>query len=253
MLAQHTIERLHQLRLKGMAEALQNQARTLEFSGLTFDEQVGILVDCEYTYRQNRRLARLLTESRLKMPACIEDIDCQQPRGLDSSLIRDLSACYWIESRLNVLITRPSGVGKSFLACSLGNTACRHGIKTRYYRLSLLLSELSIARGDGSYSKFLGQISKFELLILDDWALAPFSPDQARDLLEIIDARTETGSLIIASQIPFENWHETLPDPTLADAILDRVAHNSYKIQLKGESMRKIGAGNKLTRGRKID
>lgn len=253
MLAQHTIERLRQLRLKGMAEALQNQARSLEFIGLTFEEQIGILIDCEYTHRQNRRLARLLTDARLKLPACIEDIDYQQSRGLDRSLIRDLSSCYWIESHLHVLITGPSGVGKSYLACALGNAACRHGLKTRYYRLSLLFSELAIARGDGSYSKMLNHLSRYDLLILDDWALSSFSLDQSRDLLEIVESRNEKGSLLIASQIPIDSWYQALPDPTLADAILDRIVHTSYKILLTGESMRKIGAGKRLSKGRQTD
>ena len=253
MLAQHTIERLRQLRLKGMAEALQNQARSLEFIGLTFEEQIGILVDCEYTHRQNKRLARLITDARLKFPACLEDIDYQQSRGLDRSLIRDLSSCYWIESRLHVLITGPSGVGNSFLASALGNAACRNGMKTRYYRLSLLLSELAIARGDGSYSKMLNHLSKYDLLILDDWALSSFSMEQSRDLLEIVESRNEKGSLLITSQLPIDSWHQTLPDPTLADAILDRIAHTSYKILLAGESMRKIRAGDKLSKGRKTD
>ena len=242
MLNQQTIARLNQLRLHGMAEALSNQPGNPDYQELSFEERLGMIVDFEHTYRQNRRMARLITQARLKLPACMEDIDYQQSRGLDRALIRTLSSCQWIESNLNVLITGPAGVGKTFLACALAQAACRQGMSARYYRVSLLLTELAMARGDGTFTRLLRQLSKFNLLVLDDWALAPFPPEQARDLLEILDDRSETSSVIIASQIPMEHWHQSLPDPTLADAILDRIAHNSHRITLKGESMRKIGA-----------
>lgn len=251
MLNQHTIERLNQMHLRGMAEALVNHSKNADFQGLSFEERLGMLVDYEYTFRQNRRLARLLAQARLKLSACLEDLDYQHPRGIERTLIRDLSTCQWIESHLNVLITGPSGVGKTYLACALAHTACRHGLNARYYRVSALLSELTSTKGDGTYLRFLKQLSNFKLLILDDWALAPFSPDQARDMLEVIDARSNSGSLIINSQLPLDTWHQNLPDPTLADAILDRIMHNSYRISLKGESMRKVQASKKLTNARK--
>jgi DNA replication protein DnaC len=251
MLNQHTIERLNQMHLKGMAEALLNHLKNSDFQELSFEERLGLLVDYEYTFRQNRRLARLLAQARLKLPACLEDLDYQHPREIDRTLIRDLSTCQWIESHLNVLITGPSGVGKTYLACALASTACRYGLSARYYRVSALLSELASSKGDGTYLRFLKQLSNFNLLILDDWALAPFSPDQARDMLEVIDARNNTGSMVINSQLPLDTWYQNLPDPTLADAILDRIMHNSYRIPLKGESMRKVEASKKLSNARK--
>lgn len=250
MLNHHTAARLQKMNLKGMAEAYLSHSKNPEFQGLSFDERFGMLVDFEYTYRQNRRLARLLSRAQLKVPACLEDVDYSIPRGLDSSLVRELSTCQWIDSRLNVLVTGPTGMGKTFLACALANAACRHGLSSRYYRVSLLLSELTMARGDGSFMRLLRQLSKYDLLILDDWALAPFTPDQARDLLEVIDARTDAKSMVIASQIPMNDWHKSLPDPTLADAILDRIMHNSHRITLKGDSVRRNEGKKKLAASR---
>lgn len=250
MLNQHTAARLHKMNLKGMAEALQNQSQKIDFQSLSFDERFGLLVDYEYTYRQNRRLARLLSRAQLKTPACLEDIDYNIPRGLDKNLIRELSTCQWIDSKLNVLITGPTGMGKTWLACALANAACRQGFSARYYRVSLLLSELTMARGDGSFMRLIRQLAQYDLVILDDWALAPFTTDQARDLLEVIDARTDTKSMVIASQIPMNDWHRSLPDPTLADAILDRIMHNSHRIPLSGDSVRRIEGKKKIAASR---
>ncbi len=243
MLTRQTVETLRRLRLTGMAEAFLNQAAHPDTQTLSFEERFGLLVDYEWTYRENRRLARLLKEARLRLQACPEDIDYQQPRGLDRGLLRSLSACEWVNSRQNVLITGPTGVGKTFLACALANGACRRGFTARYWRLPRLLSELAAARGDGSYSRLLTQLAKIDLLVLDDWGIVPLADTQCRDLLEVIDDRSQTRSTVVASQLPLEHWHAAFPDPTMADAILDRLVHNAHKLFLKGESMRKIKPG----------
>jgi len=240
MLNNHTVERLREMRLRGMAEALLDQNNNSNIQSYTFEERLGLLVDHEYISRKNRRLARLLKQAKLRLPASMEDIDYQHYHGLDRALLRTLSTCEWITSHLNCLITGATGTGKTYLSCALANAACRHGLSARYYRVSSLLTELTAARGDGSYSRLIHQLSNYDLLVMDDWGLAPFKDFQGHDLLDVIEERSGRGSLIIASQLPFENWHETLPDPTLADAIMDRIIHNSYRISLKGESMRKV-------------
>ncbi len=240
MLTQQTIDRLHQMRLSGMAEAFLVQLQNPDYQGLSFEERFGLLVDHEWTYRQNRRLARLLREAKLRLSACLEDVDYHHPRDLDRSLLRSLSSGDWIRARQNVLITGPTGVGKTYLACALAHAACRQGFRARYYRLPRLLAELAIARGDGSYPKVLHHLARIDLLVLDDWGIAPFTDAQSRDLLEVLEDRVQARSTIVASQLPIEHWHGLLPDPTVADAILDRLVHNAYKIALKGESMRKV-------------
>lgn len=183
----------------------------------------GLLVDQEYTYRTNRRLARHLKEAKLRMSACMEDIDYRHPRGLDRVVVRSLATCEWLRTHQNVAITGPTGVGKSFLASALANAACRQGFSARYYRVPRLLSELAIAKGDGSFPKLLTQLARIHLLVLDDWALTPMGPVEARDMLEVIDDRYQTLSTIVATQLPIEQWHETIADPSVADAILDRL------------------------------
>jgi DNA replication protein DnaC len=246
MLKQQTIERLREMRLKGMAEALLEQNRTPEIDSYTFEERLGLLVDHEYICRQNRRLARLLQQAKLRLPASLEDIDYQQCRCLDRALLRSLASCEWIRSHLNCLITGATGTGKTYLICALANAACRNDLSTRYYRVSNLLLELTAARGDGSYSRLIHQLSSYDLLVMDDWALAPFKDFEGHDLLEVIEERSGRGSLIIASQLPVENCHEALPDSTLADAVMDRIIHNSYRIPLQGPSMRKVTASKQL-------
>lgn len=239
MLNQQTVDRLHQMRLRGMAECLNSQSQNPDINGFSFEERFGLIVEYEWTYRQNILLSRLLKKAQLRLPACIEDIDYQKPRSLDKGLFKSLSNCQWIRSRQNVLITGPTGVGKTFIACALANAACRQGLSARYYRTPRLLTELTIARGDGSYHRLLGKIAKIDLLILDDWGLAPFTDVQGRDLLEVIDDRSQARSTVIASQLPLDHWHAALTDPTLADAILDRLVHNAHKITINGPSMRK--------------
>jgi len=239
MLNQQTVDRLHQMRLKGMAECFANQLKNPDINDLSFEERFGLVVEYEWTYRQNLLLSRLLKKARLRLPACMEDIDYQNPRGLDKGFFKSLATCQWVKFHQNVLLTGPTGVGKTFVACALANAACRQGFSARYYRTPRLLTDLAIARGDGSYHRLLGRIAKIDVLVLDDWGLAPFTDIQGRDLLEVIDDRSQVRSTVIASQLPLDHWHAALSDPTLADAVLDRLVHNAHKIVMKGESMRK--------------
>ena len=240
MLNRQTVERLHEMRLFGMAEAFARQLERPDSAELSFEERFGLLVEYEWTYRQNQRLARLLRQARLRLPACLEDIDYRYPRGLDRGLLKSLGTCQWIHQRQNVLITGPTGVGKTFIACALANAACRQGLSARYYRTPRLLQDLALARGDGTYPRVPGQLARISLLVLDDWGLAPVSETQARDLLEVIDDRYNVTSTIVVSQVPLEHWHGLLPDPTIAEAVLDRLLHNAFRIALRGESMRKV-------------
>lgn len=239
MLTIPTLEKLRELRLDGMARAFEEQMASSEFKDLSFEERIGLLVDRELTARNNRRLRTRLKKARLRQAACVEDIDYQHPRGLDKSLMKSLATCQWVSEKLNVLITGPTGVGKSFITCALGHRACLEGYRVFYARASRLFGELLLARGDGRYGKLMHTIAKSHLLIIDDWGLSVLTEQEQRDLLEILEDRHGISSTIIASQIPVEKWHEVIGNPTLADAILDRLIHNAYKINLKGESMRK--------------
>jgi len=239
MLTQHTLQRLRRLKLDGMAAAFEQQMTQSTHAELSFEERFGLLVDRELTSRDNRRLARLLKAAKLKFNACVEDIDYRHPRGLQRSQMASLITGDWVRQRQNVLITGLTGCGKTWLACALANQACRQGMSTFYVRTTRLLEDLRIAHADGSYAKKLAQLAKLELLILDDFGLQKLSRAQAQDLLELIDDRHGARSLIITSQLSTDHWHDTLGDPTLADAILDRVLHNAHKILLDGESMRK--------------
>lgn len=239
MLTQHTLQRLRRLKLDGMATAFEQQLTQSTHAELSFEERFGLLVDRELTSRDNRRLARLLKAAKLKYNACVEDIDYRHPRGLQRSQMASLITGDWVRQRQHVLITGLTGCGKTWLACALANQACRQGLSAFYVRTSRLLEDLRIAHADGSYPKKLAQLAKIELLILDDWGLQRLNRAQAQDLFELIDDRHGARALLITSQLPIENWHETLGDPTLADAMLDRVLQNAHKIMLDGESMRK--------------
>ncbi len=242
MLSHQTLQTLRDLRLTGMAETYETQLRDPQVQTLSFDERLGLLADQEWNRRQSRRLARRLQEAKLPLAATVEDIDYTVPRGLDRALIRTLAEGRWLHEHLSTLITGPAGVGKTFVASALGNAACRQGCTARYYRVSRLLAELGIAKADGSYPRTLARLAKTDLLLLDEWGLVPLSVTDARELLEVIDDRCTTRATLIASQLPVDAWHRTIPDPSLADALLDRIVHTAHKIALRGESMRKLRA-----------
>jgi DNA replication protein DnaC len=239
MLNHPTLDKLQDLRFTGMVKALTEQMALPDIDELSFEERLGLLVDREVTEREDRRLTTRLRQAKLKQNACIEDIDFKQSRGLDKSLILDLAQCQWIKKHLNLLITGPTGVGKTWVACALAQKACREGFTSLYLRLPRLLQELPIAKGDGTYTRLMNRLAKVDVLILDDWGLSKLIAEQRRDLLEILEDRHDIRSTIVTSQLPLDQWHHIIGDPTLADAILDRLVHNAYKINLKGESMRK--------------
>lgn len=239
MLNHPTLDKLQTLRFVGMAKALSEQMASPDIEQLSFEERLGLLIDREITEREDRRLYTRLRQAKLKHDACMEDIDYRHPRQLDQSLMRDLVRCQWVKKHLNILIMGPTGVGKTWIACALAHRACCEGYRALYLRLPRLLEALPIAKGDGSYAKLLTRLAKVDLLILDDWGLSPLKAEQRRDLLEIVEDRHDRRSTIVTSQLPVDQWHDMIGDSTLADAILDRLVHNAYKISLKGESMRK--------------
>lgn len=238
MLNYPTLEKLRALQLTGMANALEEQLNK-PLPDLDFESRLAILVEQEWVVRENRRLKRRLQQAKLQQSACIEDINYEKSRGLIKAKIIELSRCQWIRQRLNLFITGSTGCGKTYLACALAHRACLDGLTSRYYRLPRLWSALKVARADGTYPQLLAQLAKIDLLLLDDWGLVAPDIEQRRDLLEILDDRYQKRSTIITSQLPVIHWHEHLNDATLADAILDRLLHNSIRLELKGESMRK--------------
>jgi DNA replication protein DnaC len=239
MLKHPTLDGLQTLKLTGMAAALADQMATPDIDELAFEERLGLLVDREITERENRRLTSRLRRARLRHVAALEDIDYRNPRGLDKGLIQSLATCQWAKEHLNILITGPTGVGKTWLACALAHKACREGYTVMYLRLARLLGDMVIAKGDGRYPKLLATLAKVDVLLLDDWGLMKLNAENRRDLLEVLEDRHGRRSTIATSQLPIEEWHAVIGDPTLADAILDRLVHNAYKINLRGESMRK--------------
>jgi DNA replication protein DnaC len=240
MMMEHTLETLKALRLTGMLAAFEEQQASSAAASLSFEERFAMLVDCEQTWRENRRVGRLLRDARLKSTqACLEDIRFGSGRKLDKPMIASLGSCQWIRAHQNLLITGATGCGKTWLACALGNAACRQGLSVTYVRTPRLFEELRIAHGDGSFARRLAALAKTDLLILDDWGLAPLGQPERNDLLEILDDRVGNRSTLITSQLPVEHWHAYLNDPTLADAILDRIIHAAHKITLAGESLRK--------------
>ena len=239
MLVHPTLDKLESLRLAGMVKAFKEQMEMADISDMTFEERLGLLADREAADRETRRLKTRLRKAKLRQNACIEDIDFRHPRGLDKSLITRLADCEWIKKHQNIIITGPTGVGKSYLACAFAQKACREGYTTVYLRISRLFEDLSLAKGDGRYIKMLTAFAKTDLLVLDDYGLAKLNQEQRHDLLEILEDRHGLKSVLVTSQLPLEHWHEQIGDPTLADAILDRLIHNAHKIHLKGGSMRK--------------
>jgi DNA replication protein DnaC len=239
MLIQQTREHLHTLRLTGMLQALDEQLEQPAMAELSFEERLAILVDREVLYRENRRLERLLRAAKLRVSACVEDINYRHPRGLEKPRMASLIALEWIRQSLNLCLTGPTGSGKTWLACAFGNEACRRGFSVRYLRLPRLFEMLRISHGDGSYTKLMNQLLKTDLLILDDWGIQKVSAAQRNDLMEVIEDRHGRRSTLIASQLPTDHWHEYIGEATIADAILDRLLHGAHRINLTGESMRK--------------
>ena len=238
MLHQRTLTTLKNLKLPGMAAAFEEQLSQSASHSLAFDDRFGLIVDREASHRDNQRLGRLLKNARLKHPACVEEIDYRPGRGLDKAVMANLIGCEWIRQAQNLILTGATGCGKTWLACALAHQACRQGLSALYTRTSRLMEEMKLAHADGSFRRRLSQIAKVDLLILDDWGLSTMTPSERPDLLELIDDRTRKSTLI-TSQIPIHAWHDVIGEPTLADAILDRIVHRAHPIEMTGDSMRK--------------
>jgi DNA replication protein DnaC len=234
-----TIDRLHELGLTGMANSLRDLATNPESRALDHIEWLGILLEHEMTLRQQKRFEARARTAKLRHLASVEDVDYRAVRGLDRTLFRKLASCDWVREHRHCLLSGPCGVGKSWLACALGYKACRDNLSVLYQRVPRLFAALALARGDGRYAKLMRQLGRVDLLILDDWGPEPLLAEQQRDLLEIVEDRYNAGSLIITSQLPIARWYEMVGNPTLADAILDRIVHGAYRIELSGESLRK--------------
>lgn len=242
MLNNPTLTQLEQLGLGGMAAALRDQEHLPQIDDLSFEDRLALMVEREVSDRADRRLQRRLRQASLRQSACLADIDYRARRGLDKRLVLALSSCEWVRCHQNIVITGATGVGKSFIACALAHTACLEGYAALYHRLPRLLEELQIARGDGRYLKLIKQLSRVDVLVLDDWGLVRLTTSQQTDLLELIDDRHQRRSTVVTGQLPVAHWHEAMADPTLADAIVDRLVHTAHHITLKGESMRKRSA-----------
>lgn len=246
MLNHPTLDQLHALRLDGMAKAFEEQLQMPDLGDLCFEDRLGLLIDREVTVRNDRRLRTRLRQAKLRQAgACIEDVDFRIKRDLDRKLFLSLASCDWIRQHRNVLITGPTGIGKTYLACALAQKACREGYTVRYLRLGRFFEELMLAHADGRYPKLMSNLARTDLLVLDDWGLAPLSDTDRRELLEILEDRYELRSTMVTSQLPIATWHEAIAQPTLADAILDRLVHNAYPLELQGESIRRKQARKK--------
>ena len=239
MLTHPTIETLRTLKFTGMLKGYLEQCDDPDCQALTFEERFGLLVDREAVERDSRRMAARLRQAKLRLDAAVEDIDYRHPRGLDKRVITALACGDWIRQHHNCILTGPTGAGKTYLACALGNKACREGYSVRYHRAPRLFQDIARAKGDGRYPRLMNALAKTDLLILDDWGTAPLTDEQRTDLFELVEDRYERRSTLMAAQLPLDHWHELIGDPTLADAILDRLVHNAHKIALTGDSMRK--------------
>src|SRR6202140_2612653 len=239
MLNQQTIEKLHAMKLHGMADAFHTQLETTDAGQLSFEERFALLVDQQWLWKENRALARRLRFAHLKERGVLEDIDYQHPRGLDRKLMRTLAGSEWARQNQNILLIGPTGIGKSWLGCALAQKACRDGFSVLHKRTTELFRELAVAHVDGSIGRVLQKLSRVDVLVLDDFAMAPLKDSERRDFLEICDDRYQRRSMILTSQMPVAHWHEQIGDPTIADSILDRLIHSAYRIELRGESMRK--------------
>lgn len=246
MLNQQTLTRLRALKLFGLADAFAQQLEQPPTQACAFEERLALLVEREVTYRDNCRLQRLLRAAKLRQSACVEDIDYRHQRSLDRTLVATLNSGDWIRAHHNLHITGPTGTGKSWLACAFGNQACRQGLSVRYERTGRLLDQLRVARGDGSYPKLLRHLARVELLILDDFGLKPLTQTERHDLLEVIEDRHGVHSTLLTSQLPIRTWHEYLNEPTVADALLDRLLNGAHRLELTGDSLRKKAALTKV-------
>lgn len=234
-----TIGKLYEMKLSGMADSIKEQMQNPQALSLSFEDRIGLMVDRQWDLKETRGLKRRLQVAKIKQQAAFEDIDFAVSRGLDKAAMLSLSECNFIRSHSNIIITGPTGAGKTYIACAIANKACRMKHSVRYFRCGNLLSALSVARADGSYPAFMRRLERIEVLVIDDWGMYPLDQEAARDIFEILEDRSQRGSVIIVSQVPIENWYDIIAAPTIADAILDRLVHNAYRIQMKGESMRK--------------
>ena len=245
MLIEQTLDKMHSMKLSGMADAVKQQRGSAEHTKLGFDERLGLLIDAEWIAREQRKLAKRLRAAKLRYPASIEDVDFKHPRGLDRQQVLSLGNGGFVQSRHNLVITGPTGIGKSYLACAFVERACRLGYKAAYLRLPRLLQQLAVGRGDGSYARLLDRLARLDLLAIDDWLLSPLRDTERRDLVEVVEDRSERASSLIASQLPPKDWHASIGDPNLADAICDRLLHNAHRLDLKGASKRRTKADPK--------
>ena len=239
MLNQPTIEKLHAMKLYGLADAFRTQLETTDSHQLSFEERFALLVDQQWQWKQNRALSRRLRAAKLKERAVIEDVNYHHPRRLDRKLLRTLASSDWVRRKLNIVFNGPTGIGKTWLACALAQKACRDGFSVLHKKTSELFRELAIAHADGSLGRMLLRLAQIDVLLLDDFAMAPLKDSERRDFLEVCDDRYQRRSMILTSQMPVAHWHQQIGDPTIADSILDRLLHNSYRLELEGESMRK--------------
>jgi len=242
MINQALFDKLIQLRLPAFRTGLQEQQTNSKYAELSFEERLAILVDLECTRRHSNRIQRLVKAAEFPLPATMEDLDLAPSRGLERSFVLELAQCAWVQSHLNLLVLGPTGSGKTYVACALANSACRSRFSVRYFRTSRLLHRLALARQDNSYHTLLHSLAKMDLIILDDWMRDAVSVPNAQDLLELLDDRFGRSSTLVVSQVPIHEWHSRIPDPTLADAVLDRLIHNAHRLNLEGESQRKLRA-----------
>lgn len=239
MLIEETIQKMLDLKMATMAQATRELLASAPSNELSFEDKLGFVIDREWTDRDNRRVARRIKEARLYKGAALEDIECDAARGIEKSLVKQLGTCQWAKAKQNVLITGATGTGKSFLGAALAETACKQGMRALFVRVPRLVEDLAVARVSGAYTSALGKLARFEVLVLDDFLLAPMKDTERRDLLEVLEDRYERASTVITSQVPTKTWHAALNDPTIADAICDRLVHNAHVVELRGPSMRK--------------